>query len=89
MSAPHVEATCSRCPHPLAEHGAGCTSGWIQPGPECHCPNDYDGNNAQSCARIGCNATGTHVARWGQFFCPEHPEPGTLALDEVTSWVAA
>ncbi len=89
MTAPTIAtATCSRCPHPLADHGAGCTSGWFAPGPECHCPNDSGGENVQTCARERCKAASgavTHVDAFGQFFCPDHKR-GT-AIDEITSWV--
>lgn len=82
--------TCTRCGHDTVEHGAGCTSGWFQPGPECHCPNDSAGEVAQSCARVGCvGAQVTHVDRFGQFFCAGHPETSARPIDEIETWVAA
>lgn len=87
--------TCTRCPHPLAAHGYGCTSGWFEPGPECHCPNDSDGQTTETCCIVKCDkATVTHVDKWGQFYCAEHAaeEPAwrsLRAITDVTSWEAS
>lgn len=89
MTTPQPEAACARCPHPLAEHGAGCTSGHFQSGPICHCPNDSDGRVATPCARVDCGVTPTHGDPFGQFFCPPHAGPGALAFDQIPGWVEA
>lgn len=75
---------CSRCAHDLNAHGAGCTVGWFEPGDECHCPNDDDGELAVACARIGCGTPGSFVDRMGQFYCDTHQEG--VHIDQIASW---
>lgn len=75
---------CPRCAHDLLAHGAGCTIGWFEPGDECHCPNDYDGQLAVTCAWTVCGVVGTHVDSMGQFYCDAHREG--VPIDQVESW---
>lgn len=79
---------CTRCPHPLDAHGAGCTVGWLETGPECHCPNDYDGEVSVDCCYMGCALTPTHADMTGQFYCPQHAvQPyRTRAFDKIKKW---